>query len=67
VDIVAKLQIKPGQRVAVVAATAEIPAVTTDDANPPAAADDADVVVAFVRSLSTRPGRRFASARPDRP
>jgi hypothetical protein len=50
VDIVAKLQIKPGQRVAVLAATAEIPAVTTDDANPPAAAGDADVMVAFVRA-----------------
>jgi hypothetical protein len=50
VDIIAKLQIKPGQRVAVLAATAEIPAFTTDDANPPAAADDADVMVAFVRA-----------------
>jgi phage-related baseplate assembly protein len=49
VDIVAKLQIKPGQLVAVLTATAETPAVTTDDLNPPAAADDADVTVAFVR------------------
>ena len=47
-DVAAKLQIKPGQRVAVLAATADIPAVATDAANPPAAADDADVTVVFV-------------------
>ena len=47
-DIVAKLQIKPGQRIAVLTATAEVPAITTDDANPPASAEEADVTVAFV-------------------
>jgi hypothetical protein len=50
VDIVAKLQIKPGQRIAVLAAAAAIPPIASDDANPPAAAGDADVTVAFVRS-----------------
>jgi len=50
VDIVAKLQIKPGQRIAVLAAAAEIPPIAADDSNPPAAAGDADVTVAFVRS-----------------
>jgi hypothetical protein len=50
VDIVAKLQIKPGQRIAVLAAAAEIPPITSDDSNPPATAGDADVTVAFVRS-----------------
>jgi hypothetical protein len=48
VDIVAKLQIKPGQRIAVLAAAAEVPTITTDEANPPAAAGEADVTVAFV-------------------
>jgi hypothetical protein len=50
VEIVAKLQIKPGQRIAVVAATAEVPTITTDDANPPAGVGEADVTVAFVRA-----------------
>jgi hypothetical protein len=50
VDTVAKLQIKPGQRVAVLAATAEIPSIISGDANPAAAADDAEVTVAFVRA-----------------
>jgi hypothetical protein len=49
VDIAEKLQIKPGQRIAVLAAAAEIPSLTSDDSNPPAAAADADVTVAFVR------------------
>ena len=47
-DTLAKLQIKPGQRIAVLTATAGVPAITTDDANPPAAAGESDVTVAFV-------------------
>jgi hypothetical protein len=48
-DISAKLQIKPGQSVAVVAAPAELPALADPAVNPLVAPPAADVVVAFAR------------------
>jgi hypothetical protein len=68
VDILAKLQIKPGQRIAVLAAAAEIPPITPGDSNPLAGAADADVTVAFVRSraeLETIAVPAFEAARRD--
>jgi hypothetical protein len=50
VDVGAKLQIKPGQRVATVAGPGEIPAVAPAGAQPADTPDEADVVVAFVRT-----------------
>ena len=48
-DIIAKLQIKPDQQVAVVAGPAvEVPKVVAERAIAPAAPGTADVVVAFV-------------------
>jgi hypothetical protein len=49
-DVTAKLQIKPGQTVAALAATAEVPAFVSPDANPPAEPGEADAVVAFARN-----------------
>ncbi|HEY1820982.1 MAG TPA: hypothetical protein VGG83_13740 [Trebonia sp.] len=46
-DVTAKLQIKPGQRVAALAGAGEVPFVVSPGANPPA---DPDAVVAFVRN-----------------
>jgi hypothetical protein len=69
VDVTAKLQIKPGQRVAALAAAAGVPAVTVDAANPPAAADAADVIVAFARNraeLDAIAGPAIEAARRDR-
>jgi hypothetical protein len=69
VDVTAKLQIKPGQRVAALAAAADVPAVTVDAANPPAAAEAADVVVAFARNraeLDAIAGPAIDAARRDR-
>ena len=67
-DIVAKLQIKRGQRIAVLAAMAEVPTITTDDANPPAAIGEAEVTVAFVSAraeLSTVAAPAIDAARRD--
>jgi hypothetical protein len=51
VNVTAKLQIKPGQRIAILAGAGEVPIVAGEaDANPPAAPDAADDIVAFVRS-----------------
>jgi hypothetical protein len=47
VELAAKLQIKPGQRVAVLAAGAEIPAGLLDGLAVVGSTDDADVVIAF--------------------
>lgn len=47
-DLSAKLQIKPGQRVATVAGTEDVPAVAPEGLTGPPGA--ADVVVAFVRA-----------------
>ena len=49
-DVIAKLQIKPGQRVAALAADGDVPCVVTADANPPADPGTADAVVAFARN-----------------
>jgi hypothetical protein len=51
-DVTAKLQIKPGQTVAALAAAAEVPGFVSPDANPPAEPGDADAVVAFARNKS---------------
>ena len=49
-DVTAKLQIKPGQRVAALAADGDVPSVVTPDANPSADPGAADAVVAFARN-----------------
>ena len=49
-DVTAKLQIKPGQRVAALAADGNVPPVVTPDANPSADPGAADAVVAFARN-----------------
>ena len=49
-DVTAKLQIKPGQRVAALAGPGEVPTVVTPDANPAADPAAADAVVAFARN-----------------
>jgi hypothetical protein len=49
-DVTAKLQIKPGVRVATLAASGDVPAVAAADANPPAEPADADAVIAFART-----------------
>ena len=49
-DVTAKLQIKPGQTVAALAAAGEVPAFAPPDANLPAEPGDADAVVAFARN-----------------
>jgi hypothetical protein len=48
-DVTAKLQIKPGQTVAVLAGAGEVPAFTPPG-SPPAEPGDADAVVAFARN-----------------
>jgi hypothetical protein len=71
-DVTAKLQIKPGQTVAALAAlavTAEVPAFVLPDANPPAAPGDADAVVAFARNkteLDSVAAPAIEAARQDR-
>jgi hypothetical protein len=49
-DVTAKLQIKPGQRVAALSGDGEVPFVVSSDANPPADPGAADAVVAFARN-----------------
>jgi hypothetical protein len=49
-DVTAKLQIKPGQRVAALAGDGDVPSVAAPDANPPADPGTADAVVAFARN-----------------
>jgi hypothetical protein len=49
-DVTAKLQIKPGQRVAALAGADGVPSVAVPDANPPADPGTADAVVAFARN-----------------
>jgi hypothetical protein len=69
-DVTAKLQIKPGQRVATLAASSgDVPSVTAADANPPAEPEAADVVVAFARyrgDLATVAAPAVAAARQDK-
>jgi hypothetical protein len=52
VDVSAKLQMKPGQRIATVAATGDVPVVAADGMETAESPDAADVVVAFVRTLA---------------
>ena len=49
-DVTAKLQIKPGQLVAALAADGDVPSVVTTDVNPSADPGAADAVVAFARN-----------------
>jgi hypothetical protein len=65
-EISAKLQIKPGQSVAVVAPPPGVPPLADSLANPEAAAAGADVVVAFIRlaaELDTVAGPALDAAR----
>ena len=67
-NVTAKLQIQPGQRVAVLAAC-EVPAVTAGDANPAEEPGAADAVVAFARNkaeLGTVAVPAVEAARQDR-
>ena len=68
-DVTAKLQIKPGQRVAALAGDGEVPSVVAPDANPPADPGAADAVVAFARNkaeLDTVAGPAIEAARRDK-
>ena len=68
-DVTAKLQIKPGQRVATLAGDGDVPSVVTPDANPSADAASADAVVAFARNraeLDTVAAPAVEAARQDR-
>ena len=65
----AKLQIKPGQRVAALAGDGEVPSVVAPDANPPADPGAADAVVAFARNkaeLDTVAAPAIEAARQDK-
>ena len=67
-DLTAKLQIKPGQTVAVVGAPDGVPTLG-DGANPAAEPDAADAVIAFVRNraeLAAGADAAIAAARLDR-
>lgn len=67
-NVTAKLQIKPGQRVATLAAC-DVPAVAAADVNPPEEPGTADAVVAFARNsaeLGSVAGPAVAAARQDR-
>jgi hypothetical protein len=66
-DVTAKLQIKPGQLVAVLAADGEVPSVAAG--NPPAGPGEADAVVAFARNraeLDSVAGPAIEAARLDK-
>ena len=67
-DVTAKLQIKAGQRVAVLAGSGDVPTVAAD-ANPLAEPADADAVIAFARNkaeLAAVAGPAVEAARQDR-
>lgn len=49
-DVAAKLQIKPGQRIATIAAPDDVAPIAGEGTHPAGTPDDADVVVAFVRT-----------------
>jgi hypothetical protein len=69
VDVSAKLQMKPGQRIATVAATDDVPVVAADGMETADSPDAADVVVAFVRTraeLDTLAVPALEAARQDR-
>ena len=68
-DVTAKLQIKPGQRVAALAADGDVPPVATPRANPPADPASADAVIAFARNkaeLDSVAGPAIEAARRDK-
>jgi len=68
-DISAKLQIKPGQSVAVIARPDDVAPLADAAANPPADPGGADVVVAFIRladELDAVAGPAVAAARQGR-
>ena len=68
-DVTAKLQIKPGQTVAALAAAGVAPSFAPPDANPPADPGDADAVVAFARNkteLDTVAAPAIEAARQDK-
>jgi hypothetical protein len=67
-DVTAKLQIKPGQRVATLAGAGDVPSVMAD-ADPPVDPGAADVIVAFARNraeLTTVAGPAIEAARRDK-
>ncbi len=67
-DVTAKLQIKPGQRVATLAGAGDVPAVVAD-ADQPVDPGMADVIVAFARNraeLTTVAGPAIEAARRDK-
>jgi hypothetical protein len=49
-DINAKLQIKPGQRIATLAGTGDVPSIAPEGTETTDAPEEADVIVAFVRT-----------------
>jgi hypothetical protein len=68
-DVTAKLQIRPGQRVAALAGDGAVPAVVTAEANPTADPGTADAVIAFARNraeLGAVAAPAVAAAREDR-
>ena len=68
-DVTAKLQIKPGQRVAVLGAEGDMPSVVAPGANPAAEPGGADAVIAFARNraeLASVAAPAVAAARQDR-
>jgi len=68
-DVTAKLQIKPGQRMAALAGPGQVPPVVAPDANPPADPAAADAVVAFARNqaeLDSVAAPAIEAARQDR-
>jgi hypothetical protein len=68
-DISAKLQVKPGQRIATLASADDVPSVIADGTQPAETPDAADVVVAFVRDqaeLGTVAGPAIDAARRDK-
>ncbi|MGW1890587.1 DUF3052 family protein [Streptomyces sp. NPDC002004] len=49
-ELVAKLQMKPGQRVALLAGTGDVPSIVSDDVTAAESPEAADAIVAFVRT-----------------
>lgn len=69
VDITAKLQIKPGQRISTVAGSDDVPAIVAEGTPTAGSPDTADVIVAFVRiraDLDTLAGPAIDAARRDK-
>lgn len=68
-DISAKMQIKPGQRIAILASTSDVPSITAEGAETTDRPESADVVVAFVRTradLDTVAAPAIEAARRDK-